>query len=270
MRKFSKIKILTLSILILPTVLFSQNKMDTSYISIAPVSVQRLLVNGKAPVVTLQLSGYYDIGLTDLAANDNAIFQKADFINGRDYGTRYGWGVSLTGKISLHKEGNVRLLVSSAFNKFQSYFIVGESPEGKVSYNVFSWGLGIENNFTPDRKLKYYVGFEIVPSLINGTADINTDTAAFNLKIKNAFRLGLSANFGFEFAFSNYVGMNFGMKFTHVNILLKESKASTNPNETYLNDDKTNLNIPYAGWKQFFYTSFYTGLNFYFGAKNKR
>jgi hypothetical protein len=270
MRKFIKIKYFTLLFVFLPSVLLSQNKTDTSYISIAPVSVQKLLVNGKAPVVTLQLSGYYDIGLTDLASNDNAKFQKADFINGRDYGTRYGWGISLTGKISLQKEGYLRLLVSSAFNKFQSYFIVGDSPDGRVSYNVFSWGLGLENNFTPDRKLKYYVGFEIVPSLIYGTAELNTDSSVFNLKIKNSFRLGLSANFGFEYAFSNYLGMNFGMKFTHVNILLKESKASSNPNEIYLNDDKTNLNIPYAGWKQFFYTSFYTGLNFYFGAKNKR
>ena len=270
MQKVIRIKYISLIAVFLPSLLFSQNRNDTSYISVAPVSVQRLIVNGRAPVFTLQLSWLYDIGLTDLASNDNASFQKTDFINGRDYGTRYGWGIILKGKISLHKEGNVRLLVSSAFNKFQSYFIVGDSPDGRVSYNVFSWGLGIENNFTPDRKFKYYVGFEIVPSLINGTAELNTDTAVFNLKIKNAFRLGLSANFGFEYAFSNYVGMNLGMKFTHVNVLLKESRASNNPNETYLNDDKTNLNIPYAGWKQFFYTSFYTGLNFYFGARNKR
>lgn len=269
-RKLSKIKYLALLFLVLPSTVFSQSRMDTSYISIAPVSVQRLIVNGRAPVVTLQLSGYYDIGLTDLAANDNALFQKADFINGKDYGTRYGWGFSLTGKISLQKEGYLRLLVTSAFNKFQSYFVVGDSPDGRVSYNVFSWGLGLENNFTPDRRLKYYIGFEVVPSLIYGTAELNTDSSVFNLDIKNAFRLGLSANFGFEYAFSDYFGMNLGMKFTHANLLLKESKASSNPNETYLNDDKTNLKIPFAGWKQFFYTSFYTGINYYFGAKNKR
>jgi hypothetical protein len=265
-----RFKYLIFIAVIIPSVLFSQNRNDTSYISIAPVRVQKLVVNGKAPVVTLQMSGYYDIGLTDLAANDNAIFQKTDFIGGRDYGTRYGWGFGLTGKISLQKEGYIRLLVSSAFNKFQSYFIVGDSPDGRVSYNVFSWGLGIENNFTPDRKLKYYVGFEIVPSLINGSAEFSTDSTDFSLDIKNAFRLGLSANFGFEYAFSDYFGMNFGMKFTHANLLLKESKASANPNETYLNDDKTNLNIPYAGWKQFFYYSLYTGINYYFGAKNKK
>ena len=184
MQKVIRIKYISLIAVFLPSLLFSQNRNDTSYISVAPVSVQRLIVNGRAPVFTLQLSWLYDIGLTDLASNDNASFQKTDFINGRDYGTRYGWGISLKGKISLHKEGNVRLLVSSAFNKFQSYFIVGDSPDGRVSYNVFSWGLGIENNFTPDRKFKYYVGFEIVPSLINGTAELNTDTAVFNLKIK--------------------------------------------------------------------------------------
>jgi hypothetical protein len=270
MRKYIRIKFFAFAVLFLPSVLMSQNSIDTSYISIAPVTIQRLVVNGRAPIVTLQLSGFYDIGLAELAANDNTSFSKANFVKGRDFGTRYGWGVGLTGKISLNKEGYVRLLVSAIFNEFQSSFIVGESPGGKVAYNVFSGGLGIENNFTPDRKLKYYAGFEIVPSLINGSANLKTDTADFDLTIKNAFRLGLSAHIGFEYAFTNNFGMNFGMKFTHANLLLKESKTSSDPAKTYLNDASTNSNILYAGSKQFFYTSFFTGFNFYFGAKNKR
>ncbi len=270
MRKTFGIKILSIVFLLFPSLLFSQSKADTSYISIAPKSVQRLLIPGKAPVVTIQLSGFYNIGLTDLAANDNTNFSKQDFVNGKDYGTRYGYGVGLTGKIALHKRGNVRLIVSGFFNRFESNFVISKTPEGKVGYNVFTGGLGLENNFTPDRKFKYYIGFEIIGSMINGKAELRTDSTDFNLTIKNSFRIGVSANFGFEYAFTNSFGMNLGIKLTHANILLRESKASSNPAETYLNDEKTTTPIPYAGWKQFFYTSFYSGFNFYFGMKNKK
>jgi hypothetical protein len=111
---------------------------------------------------------------------------------------------------------------------------------------------------------------EIVPSLINGNAILQTDTLDFKLKIRNSFRIGLSANLGMEYSFNNYFGINLGMKFVHANVLLRESKKSSNPYETYLNDEETTVIIPYAGWKQFFYASFYTGFNIYFGMKNKK
>lgn len=104
---------------------FSQ---DTSYFSIAPPNIQRMLVRGKAPIVTIQFSVYYDNGLMDLAADDNASFNKNDFVNGRNFGTRHGYGFSLTGKLALHKEGNVRLLVSALFNRMQSNFVISQSP----------------------------------------------------------------------------------------------------------------------------------------------
>jgi hypothetical protein len=250
--------------------LLSQNRVDTSYDYVATPRVQKLLAKGKAPVVTLQLSGFYNIGLMDLAANDNTVFSKNDFVAGRDYGTRYGIGVGVIGKIAVQKKGFFRIVVSANYNRFQSNFIISESPEGRVYYNVFSGGLGIENNFIPDGRLKPFVGFEIVPSIINGNATLTTDSADFNVKIRNNFRIGLAANVGFEYAFNNNVGLNLGIKFTHANLFLKESKASPGPDEIYLNDQKVTPNLPYAGWKQFFYTSFFTGVNYYFGMKNKK
>jgi hypothetical protein len=250
--------------------LLAQRSSDSSYYDIAPLTIQRLIVPGKAPVFTLQISGFYNIGLMDLAANDNTNFNKANFVGGRDFGTRYGYGVGFTAKLALHKKGNLRLTFSGFYNRFQSNFVISKSPEGKVSYNLFSGGLGIENNFTPDKQFKYYVGLELVPSLINGNATLQTDTLDFKLKIKNSFRIGLTANLGLEYAFNNYFGINLGMKLVHANILLRESKKSSNIYETYMNDEKTTAIIPYAGWKQFFYASFYTGFNIYFGMKNKK
>lgn len=130
--------------------------------------------------------------------------------------------------------------------------------------------IGLENNFTPDRPFKLYMGFEIVPSIINGSAVLTTDSSDFNLTIKNSFRLGLAVNLGFEYAFTNNFGINLGFKLTHANIFFKESKSSSNANETYLNDVNVNPTIPYAGWKQFLFGSIYTGVNFYFGMKNKK
>ena len=245
---------------------------DTTYNSIATTRILNMLKPGKAPKVTLQLSFDYNIGHLDLAANENTYFRKEDFVSGANFGTRYGYGASLTGKIALHKEGNVRLNVTTGFNRFMSNFVIAESPEGKVSYNVFSWGLGIENNFTPQNKFKPYIGLEFVASLIGGNATLTTDSTDFDLKIKNSLRFGVTFNMGIEYAFNNKVGFNLGYKITHANILGKKSQAQTTLNETYLNDDKLKPgeSIQYAGWKQFMYSSFYLGIDFYFGMKNKK
>lgn len=267
-----------LLLIISTAVLYSQDgntkvtSRDTAYNSIATTKILNMLKSGKSPKVTLQLSFNYNIGHLDLAANENTYFRKEDFVSGANFGTRYGYGASLTGKIALHKAGNVRLTVTAGYNRFLSNFVISESPEGKVNYNVFSGGLGIENNFTPQKKFKPYIGFELVASMINGKASLTTDTANFELKIKNSLRFGLTINLGFEYAFNNKVGMNLGYKLTHANIVGKKSQVPSILTETYLNDDKVTTGeiVPYGGWKQFLYSSFYAGVNFYFGMKNKK
>jgi outer membrane protein W len=248
-------------------------KKDTSYTSLADTRIINMLKPGKPPIVTISLSFNYHVGHLDLAANDNTYFRKSDFVDGRNFGTRYGYGAALTGKIALHKAGNVRLNVTAAYTRFQSNFVIASSPEGKVAYNIWGFALGFENNFTPNRKFKPFVGLDFLVSLIAGSAQLTTDTADFNLKIKNSVRMGASFNLGFEYAFNNYVGMNLGYKLTYANLIGKESKASSNPAETYLNDAKvtsTSTYIPFAGWKQFLYSTFYAGMNFYFKMKNRK
>lgn len=246
-------------------------KKDTLYNFIATERILEMLKPGKAPVVTLQLSFNYNIGHLDLAGDENTYFRKADFVSGGTFGTRYGYGVELTGKIALHKQGNVRLNVTAGYNGFKSNFVIEGSPEGKVSYNVFSGALGIENNFSPQKKIKPYIGLDMVSSFISGKAVLATDSADFNLNIKSSVRFGVAFKLGFEYAFSNRAGVNLGYKVTYANMIGKESKASSNPGETYLNDGKvTSGTIAFAGWKQFLYSSFYAGFNYYFGMKNKK
>ncbi|MCI0449595.1 MAG: porin family protein [Chlorobi bacterium] len=261
------------------TELFSQpetsfTSKDTSYNFPANKKIFNMLKRGKAPMVTLQLSFAYNIGHMDLASDDNTRFRKDDFELGRNFGTRYGFGVSLLGKIRLNKEGYIRLNVGTSYNRFLSNFVISESPEGKVAYNVFSGSLGVENNFSPQKKIKPYVGLDIIANFISGKAVLATDSTDFNLRIRSSFRVGLSLNLGFEYAFNNRVGFNLGYRLTHANLIGRQNKASNSPSETYLNDDKIKSNDPnppaYSGWKQFLYSQFYTGINYYFGMKNTR
>lgn len=241
-------------------------KIDTTGIP-ATNRIHEMIKPGKPPRVTLQLSFNYNIGHFELAANENTFFHRDDFINGSNFGTRYGFGAALTGKIALHKQGNVRLNVTAGYNRFMSNFVISASPLGKVSYNTFSAALGIENNFNPNKKVKPYIGFDIVTSIINGSATLATDSTDIDIKIKTAVRFGLSLNFGFEYSVNNNFGFNLGYKITHANIIGKQSKASTIVTETYLNDEKLKAGaepIPFAGWKNFVYSTFYAGVNIYF------
>lgn len=251
--------------------IYSQSR-DTSYNALATPKIINMVRGGKAPRVTISITANYHLGHLDLAANDNTIFRVGDFIAGRNFGTRHGFGFSLTGKFALHKKGNARLNATGSYNRFQSNFIISESPEGKVSYNVFGAALGIEDNFTPEQKFKPYIGLDFIASFISGEATFVTDTTDFNLKINNSVRFGASFNLGFEYAFDNSIGFTAGYKLTHANIIGKQNKVSTNPAETYLNDDKLKPGeeIPFSGWKQFMYSSFYTGINIYFGMRNRK
>jgi opacity protein-like surface antigen len=229
-----------------------------------------MVKSGKAPRFIIQVSAFYNNGLMDLADNDNTNFNKKDFVNGNNFGTRYGYGFMVAGKLPLQKRGYLRLIGAVYFNRLQSDFVISKSPEGRVLYNAFSGAIGLENCFTPDKKFKPYIGAEIMGTVINGSAVLATDSTDFNLNIKNAFRIGVNASFGFEYAVNNNVGFNLGIKFSHLNVLLKDSKESGDPSNVNLNDKHVDPRIPYSGWKQFFYSSFYTGINFYFEMKNKK
>lgn len=262
--------LLSLTLGMMSSVIAQESPSDTSYNTTATPKILNMLKPGKAPFLTIQMNLAYNSGLFDLAANDNTAFSKSDFIGGRNFGTRHGIGGQLIAKLRLHKEGNARLLVVGGFNFFSSSLIISETSEGLVRYNVFSGGLGLENNFSPQKKFKPYISFEILANFISGKADLKSDTGTTKLTIKNAIRIGGAVGVGFEYALDNSYGINLGIKLTHANVLLRESKESANANEIYLNDDKITTPIPYAGWKQFVYMSFHTGFNFYFGGKFKK
>lgn len=228
------------------------------------------------PTFTLQFSLGYNYGVYELSANDNGDFSSEEFLNGKNFGVRHGIGGNVVAKIPLHKKGYLRLNISASFNYFSSKFSkanVGFIDSRQfVKYNAFSGGVGIENNFTPSLKFKTLVGISFLASIISGNAGLVLEpdkTVLTSLSIKPAFRLGVAVYSGFEYLVNNDFGLNFGFQFTHANLLLKKSEPSSNTDEIYLNDKKVSPKIPFSGFKQFAFGSFFGGVNIYFGVNKK-
>lgn len=225
-----------------------------------------------SPLFTLMISGGMNVGVSELSSNYQNSFDAQQFTEGLNFGVKNGFGISATGKWSLHHKGNLRLNVSGAFSRFSSAFLVKESPFGNVSYNVFTTGAGLENCFSPSFRLKPFIGAELTGNIIMGTADIkNSNNTTRIVKFKPSFRIGYMLYGGFEYMFkSNKFGVNLVAKLTSANLLLKSSNKSDNPDEVPIRDKKVDGSetIEFAGFKNFIYTSFLVGVNFYFGVKD--
>lgn len=265
------------------TLIFSSNiyaqegKYEIRYdtITVEKTKTIKLVTVRTVPAFILQLNGSFNSGALELQGH-NGGFSKNDFINGKTYGARVGFGVNLTGKLRLHKRGNFWLNVVTGFCGFKSDYFSDKSEEGAAVYNQFSGGVGMDYFFTPADKVKYFVGGDILGSVIYGKAQIPYDITIYDpiryreVKINNAFRLGYSVYAGLEYAFEKNVGINFGFKFTHANLFLKKTEIPTSDNEASLNDDSTDQPVLYGGWKQFAYSSVFAGVSYYFGVREKR
>lgn len=227
-----------------------------------------------APLFTLQFSSNYNYGVYELSGNKNGDFDAEELQKGESFGVRHGIGGVITAKIPLHKQGYLRLNVSIMLNRFSSTFSKLFANNGKVqsaNYNVISGCVGIENNFTPNYKIKTFIGGGIIASVISGKVNMyDNEVIMRNLSVVPAFRLGISVYSGLEYMLSKQIGLNCGFRFTHANLWLKQSKVSANPDEIYLNDKLISPKIPYSGFKQFAWGSFFMGLNLYFGIKDKQ
>jgi len=237
----------------------------------------RIVTTTTLPKFILHLSGGFNSGAMELTSH-NGGFNRNDFSTGKNFSARNGYGGNLIGKLPLGKKGNFWLDIIAGFDRFQSNIFAENTEEGKVYYNSFNGGIGIEYNFTPTHKVKYYVGANPLLSVISGKSEmINPDNNRVDVEIKNSFRIGYQAFIGLEYAFAKNVGMNVGLRFTHANLLLKkteepqESGTETSPVSTVpLNDGATTEPIQFAGWKQFAYFTGSVGLSYFFGVKEKR
>lgn len=224
------------------------------------------------PKFILQVNANYLAGSMELSGH-NGGFSVGDFESGKSFCARNGFGFNLTGMLPLHKKGYFWLDITAHYNRFVSNLIANNAQDGKVYYNVFGGGLGIDYMFTPAHKVKYYVGANSLFSMIGGQATIYFPDAADSaliVKVNSGFRIGYSLYSGLEYAFDKNFGINLGMKFSHLNLLLKKTTTVTNSSTTDLNDNSVNPSQLYSGWKQFAYFSVYFGFSYYFNVKEVR
>jgi hypothetical protein len=224
------------------------------------------------PKFILQFNASYLSGSMELSAH-NGGFSSDDFIKGKSFCARNGIGFNLSGKIPLSKIGNFWLDITGNYNRFISNLIANNTASGKVSYNVFGGGVGLDYMFIPTHKVKYFFGVNSLFNVINGNATlINTDAfgSMQTINIKSGFRIGYSVFTGFEISFQKNFGINFGIKYSHLNLLLKSTSPVNVNSETDLNDNAIVPPQVFSGWKQFAYSSFFGGFSYYFGVKELR
>ena len=222
------------------------------------------------PKFILQVSASYNVGALELSGH-NGGFSRDDFNLGKSFCARNGYGFNIMGKLPLRKKGDIWLDAYSGFIRFQSDLIANNTDEGRFGYNVFGEGVGLEYNFTPAHRIKYFVGGTALLSIITGKGSLlDFDSSRYDVKLNTAVRLGYSLFAGLEYTFERSVGINFGLKWTHANLLLKNSTESTDKTVRDLNDLNVKPWYLYAGWKQFAYVSAFVGISYYFDVKVKR
>lgn len=255
--------------------IFSQDEnIKTPFIdSLQNVETKKVkLTIRNAADITFEFNAMYNYGVYELSGNDNGDLHTSQFVKGENFGVRHGLGTMITAKFPLHEKGNLRANISLAYNRFSSNYskpTIDFTGFDFVKFNVYSAIAGIENNFTPNFIIKTYIGIGLTTSIISGKTQITDSSGAQLLSIIPSFRMGISINSGLEYMLSNSLGFNGGFRFTHANLWFKQSKTSNNPDEIYLNDKKVSPRIPYSGFKQFAWGSFFFGLNYYFGIHEK-
>lgn len=224
------------------------------------------------PRFTLQFNAVFNYGLAGLNTNYSSIYQAQQLSIGENFGVRQGFGALVLGKIPVAEEGSIRATIIGSFNYFYNNSLSSPvSSDGKVRYYVSTLGFGLEDSFTPGYKIKPYIAGAVLLDIINGSISYtDTNYQSVNIKIKPTFRIGVNVGTGIEYLINKKTGLNFGVNLTCSNLLIKSSSPSSDPNNIPLRDKKLDNPIPFSGYKQFLFISFYAGVNLYFGITETR
>jgi hypothetical protein len=245
------ILIFNLSLIFPAPYLFPQDSGRQFKTDTTPNEHYRVIVR-TVPYLTLELNGNYDFGIFELSANNNGDFSSSEFIKGENFGVRHGLGIYGAVKYNLQESGHIRLIINAGYRRFSSKFnklFTTQLIRDYANYNVFTFGAGVENSFTPSYRFKPVAGLSLIASVINGSAVLEEPDES-NIKavdIKSAFRLGI----------------------VDANLWLKSSNVSDVPGEIYLNDARVIPRIPFSGFRQFAWGEIYCGVNYYFGIHQK-
>jgi hypothetical protein len=239
--------------------------------------LKTVMILRSCPDFTLQFNINYNQAMGQLAGTYNDDFRSDQFINGRSLGADKGLGGDMIGKIKLDNIGHFRLIFSGHFNKVSSYLFKksGIADVGETKFNIYSAGFGLENNFTPDHRMKLYLGAEALISMINGSATIWVENKpntpyTYGVNIGNSIRMGGILLGGIEYLVNNSFGLNLGFNITYANMFMKNGENPNSLTDIKLIDDDGNPQFAYSGKKQFVFLTISAGISIYWGVVEKR
>lgn len=208
----------------------------------------------------------------------------------KNYGVKTGFGSQIYFKLTTDKKGKIRPYFTLGYDLFlntdnnNAYIpnnilsqwpndsaVNGTTPgKSKMYLHNFSAAVGFEYAFYSKTKWTPYVNFDFGLNMLFGTYKQTPNNTGMEVSYtyKNAPRLGLGLGAGVNGRLTRNFGIAIGVKYKLPNLLLKDSKYSTEVNKMYINDkEDVALSPNLSKDRNMMYLQMYLGATFFIGKK---
>jgi len=238
-------------------------------------SAQTKFKFSKPPKYTLTFALSYNYALSkafgDLSSYSSVYDSAAGgyLFNGPSYGMLQGGSFMTTGKLAVGRRRQVRFTASLGYSLFYN---TNFDNTYKNQWHLFNGTLGMEYNMAPKARYRPYIGFEFMYTLMFGSwqygvMDNTGDLSIIYAKFKPAHRFGLAFNSGVEYMIKKNIGVTFGGRVVWVNVAPKQDKASSDSNNLYISDGKSDGSVNVGFRKQIVYFQFIGGVSLFLHRK---
>lgn len=218
----------------------------------------------------------------------NMMGEMAEQFNFKNYGVKSGFGSQVYMKLVTNKKGTIRPYITLGYDLFLNsdnnnayipYNYLPKWPDtlsgpvsgkSKMFLHNFSAALGFEYAFVNKTKWTPYVNFDFGLNMLFGTYRQTPSSTGTEVSYtyKQAARLGIGLGAGINGRLTRIFGVAFGVKYKLPNLLLKDSKLSTEVNKLYINDkEDTGLSANLSKDRNMMYLQLYAGVTFFIGKK---
>ena len=185
-----------------------------------------------------------------------------------------GYNLDLTGKLTMNKAANIKLVFNLGYNGFKNWgdlntIVPAAETDGgsgtetqtvqflpDVSIIVVS--LGAQYDFNPKSSVNPFAGLDLTANFFGGNFGSNPSSNFPKNTLKSETRFGLQLGGGVDFNCNDYIGVICGMKYNFANLIGKgDYQSDATSSEIVLNDNTGSRNISYL--------QIYAGVSFYIG-----
>jgi hypothetical protein len=206
----------------------------------------------------------------------------------KNYGVKSGFGSQVYLKLVTNKKGTIRpyltlgydLFLNSDNNAYIPSNVLNSWPSdtsirsvsgtSKMFLHNFSAALGFEYAFVNKTKWVPYVNFDFGLNMLFGTYRQTPSSSGTEVSYtyKQAPRLGIGLGAGVNGRLSRIIGLAIGVRYKLPNLMLKDSKKSTEVNKLEINDkEDTGLSPNLSKDRNMMYLQIYAGITFFIGKK---